>query len=29
LSVFLIWTDAPVVSGLETGTPAHVQLDER
>jgi hypothetical protein len=29
LSVFPIWTDAPVVSGLDTGTAARVQVDER
>ena len=29
LSVFPIWTDAPSVSGLVTGTSAHVQVDER
>jgi hypothetical protein len=29
LSIFPIWTDAPTVSGLETGTSAHVQVDER
>src|SRR5664279_4623323 len=29
LSVFPIWTDAPSVSGLDTGTAAHVQVDER
>jgi len=29
LSVFPVWTDAPAVSGLDTGTAAHVQVDER
>jgi len=29
LSVFPIWTDAPTVSGLDTGTAARVQVDER
>jgi len=29
LSVFPVWTDAPVVSGLDTGTAARVQVDER
>jgi hypothetical protein len=29
LSVFPVWTDAPSVSGLDTGTAAHVQVDER
>ena len=29
LSVFPIWTDAPTVSGLDTGIAAHVQVDER
>src|SRR5674476_329391 len=29
LSVVPIWTDAPTVSGLVTGTSAHVQVDER
>jgi hypothetical protein len=29
LSVFPIWTDAPTVSGLDTGTVARVQVDER
>src|SRR5665647_3192713 len=29
LSIFPIWTDAPTVSGLDTGTSAHVQVDER
>ena len=29
LSVFPVWTDAPVVSGLDTGRAAHVQVAER
>ena len=29
LSVFPVWTDAPSVSGLDTGIAAHVQVDER
>jgi hypothetical protein len=29
LSIFPIWTDAPVVSGLDTGLSARVQVDER
>jgi hypothetical protein len=29
LSVFPIWTDAPVVSGLDTGLSARVEVDER
>src|ERR1035437_8455586 len=29
LSVFPVWTDAPTVSGLDTGTAAPVQVDER
>ncbi len=29
LSVFPVWTDAPVVSGMDTGTRARVQVDER
>jgi len=29
LSVFPVWTDAPTVSGLDTGSTAHVQVDER
>jgi hypothetical protein len=29
LSLFPIWTDAPTVSGLDTGTAARVQVDER
>jgi hypothetical protein len=29
LSVFPIWTDAPVVSGLDTGRTARVRVDER
>lgn len=29
LSVFPIWTDAPVVSGLDTGRTARVQVEER
>src|SRR5665648_301354 len=29
LSVFPVWTDAPIVSGLDTGTAARVQVDER
>src|SRR5450756_1635031 len=29
LSVFPIWTDAPTVSGLDTGLTARVQVDER
>jgi hypothetical protein len=29
LSVFPIWTDAPIVSGLDTGLSARVQVDER
>jgi hypothetical protein len=29
LSVFPVWTDAPVVSGLDTGRAARVQVDER
>ena len=28
LSVFPVWTDAPVVPGLDTGTAARVQVDE-
>jgi ARG and Rhodanese-Phosphatase-superfamily-associated Protein domain len=29
LSVFPVWTTAPTVSGLDTGSTAHVQVDER
>ena len=29
LSVFPVWTDAPIVSGLDTGRAAHVQVTER
>jgi hypothetical protein len=29
LSLFPVWTDALSVSGLDTGTAAHVQVDER
>ena len=29
LSVFPVWTDAPIVSGLDTGRSARVQVDER
>jgi hypothetical protein len=29
LSVFPVWTDAPAVSGLDTGLSARVQVDER
>ena len=29
LSVFPLWTDAPIVSGLDTGRSARVQVDER